>query len=230
MVAVSSHVAIAIPCFGQAHFLGDAVESLKGQTYPHWTAAVVFPRSDESVVCRAIDGNTRFALIPRPPMCLAAARNAGVRQLAGEYIVTLDADDVLAPTYLARAVAVLDADPSVRVVYSRICLFGAETGPPNIPPYSLAVLRARNVLPSSAMCRRSDFARVGGYDEKLSRALEDWEFWISVLKDGAGSVVQLPTVEFFYRRHAQSMSVNWPVDEWLEAREYIRAKHGDFCT
>ena len=54
----------------------------------------------------------------------SVARNIGIAQTDGEYILPLDADDKIAPTYLEKAVQVLDENESIGIVYSKAMLFG----------------------------------------------------------------------------------------------------------
>ena len=56
----------------------------------------------------------------------------------------------------------------------------------------------------SAMYRKSDWDQIGGYDETLTSGLEDWEFWIAILKNGGG-VKCLEEVGFYYRIKNDSM-------------------------
>lgn len=51
-----------------------------------------------------------------------------------------------------------------------------RTGEWKLAPYSRELLARKNMIPISAMYRRSDWVRVGGYCKEII-AREDWEFW-----------------------------------------------------
>src|SRR6185312_9649642 len=116
----------------------------------------------------------------------------------GDYILPLDADDVLEPTYVEKAVAMLDARPDVGIVYCKAMKFGAERGPWKLPAYALSELVIGNVIFVSAMFRRSDWELVGGFDEELRYGVEDYDFWIKLVHRGR-DVVQLDEYLFNYR-------------------------------
>ncbi|MGO8078119.1 hypothetical protein AB9F41_37935, partial [Rhizobium leguminosarum] len=74
-----------------------------------------------------------------------------------------------------------------------------------LPEFSLSLLARRNHIDTCALYRRTDFDRIGGYCEEII-AREDWDFWISLLKDG-GEVVRLPEVGCYYRVRKQSKRI-----------------------
>jgi hypothetical protein len=71
-----------------------------------------------------------------------------------------------------------------------------KNGPYNLTDYSLKKLALDNMIVYTALYRKIDWRRIGGYDEKMEHRLEDWEFWINLLKDG-GEVVQVNSIPFF---------------------------------
>src|SRR3712207_4601210 len=92
-------VSIVIPCYNQAHFLGEAIESVLAQTYPHFEVVVVDDGSTDNTEAVA----ARYPgvrCIRQENQGLAAARNTGIRRSNGSYLVFLDADDRLLPNAL----------------------------------------------------------------------------------------------------------------------------------
>ena len=94
--------------------------------------------------------------------------------------------------------------------------------------YSPRLLAIRNMIVSSAMFRRSDFERVGKYDENLTTGYEDWELWIALTKNG-GRVLSSPQADFLYRQHGSSRSHLITDGEDRHSKAYIFQKHRDFC-
>src|SRR5215216_7819784 len=89
-------VSIVIPCYRQAHLLGDAIESALSQTYPRVEVVVVddgSPDDPASVVAR----HPEVHFVQQANQGGSVARNAGLRASRGEYVVFLDGDDVLLP-------------------------------------------------------------------------------------------------------------------------------------
>ena len=91
------------------------------------------------------------------------------------------------------------------MVCPRAEFIGDRSGEWKLPPFSLKLLARKNMIDTCALYRKTEWERVGGYCEEII-AREDWEFWISVLKDG-GKVVRLPQIELYYRVRAGSKRI-----------------------
>ncbi len=97
-VVVDEHtlVSIVIPCYNQAHFLKEAIESVLSQTYKNVEVVVVDDGSTDNTqfVCNSYN-NIKYVRAER--VGLSAARNIGVQFSKGDFIIFLDADDYLYP-------------------------------------------------------------------------------------------------------------------------------------
>ena len=109
----------------------------------------------------------------------------------------MDADNILMPNYIAKAVKILDENSDVKVVTMTAEFFGDRTGIWKLPEFSLERLAKKNIMDTCAMYRREDYDMTDGYCAKII-AREDWEFWIALLKNG-GKVVKIPEVSLRYR-------------------------------
>ena len=87
----------------------------------------------------------------------------------------------------------------------RANFFGLRTGDWILPPYSLSLLARKNMLCASALYRKKDWERTGGYCKEII-AREDWEFWINVLQNG-GKVVTTDKIGMHYRIRENSKRV-----------------------
>jgi glycosyltransferase involved in cell wall biosynthesis len=116
-------VSIGIPVYNGARYLQEALDSIAAQTYRDWELVICDNAStDETAsICRRFVENEPRARYHRNPVNIGSDRNFNLcAELArGEYFITVAYDDRLHPEYLARAVAVLDADPRVAFVHSR---------------------------------------------------------------------------------------------------------------
>jgi glycosyltransferase involved in cell wall biosynthesis len=130
----------------------------------------------------------------------AAARNAGIARARAAYILPLDADDWLAPTFLERTVPVLDADPAVGVVHTWVRLAGRHHGVWRTGEFSLPALLARCTIHVSSLFRRALWESCGGYDPRFVHTAEDWDLWVSAAARGwEGRCV--PEVLAYYHRN-----------------------------
>lgn len=204
-------VSIVIPCHNDGELLLEALASAQAQTLP---GCEVIIANDHSTAPRTLDilrrlgeEGKKIVNVPDGHAGLPAARNCAIRESRGKYILPLDADNKLAPQYAQQASDVLARHADVALCYGRAEFFGLKEGPWNLEAYSYPKLLCSNMIDSCAMFRRTDFDRLGGYDERLRLGYEDWAFWIKLL-EGGGRVVRLDEVLFYYRVREASLSAN----------------------
>ena len=194
-------VSVIVPCYKQAEFLPEALSCVLAQTCPDWECIIIndgSPDNTEAVAQSWLAKDARFKYLQQENQGPSAARNNAIRHSSGKYILPLDADDRVGAGYLSDAVAALEQDAELTLVYSRVSFCGEKHGEWELPDYSPSELLVRNMIFNSAIFRRADFDRVGGYDESFREGHEDWEFWISLLCPD-GKVLKLPEIYYFYR-------------------------------
>ncbi|MCK5662526.1 MAG: glycosyltransferase family 2 protein, partial [Thiotrichaceae bacterium] len=161
-----SKVSVIIPCFNQGRYVLETLTSVLNQTYPNIEVIIINDGSDDkdttSILSRVDLGNVQ--VIHTTNQGLAAARNNGIQEACGDFILPLDADDLIAPGYVKQAVDVFKKNKDVGIVYCRARLFGTVTTKWLLPPYSLKEMLLDNVIFCSALFRKSDWEAVGGYD------------------------------------------------------------------
>jgi hypothetical protein len=123
----------------------------------------------------------------------------GIEASRGRYVLPLDADDRLHPSWGQLGITALDADPRLGVVYGDAIYFGAWKGRWTMGRFDLARLLERNFIASCAVIRREVWEEVGGYDPAFSPVMwEDYDMWLSVAERG-WAFGYLPEVLFDYR-------------------------------
>ena len=199
-----SRVSVVIPCYDSGATLDEAVQSALAQSWNDLEVVVVDDGSTDPATVALLDGAAwpRTRIIRQANAGPSAARNAGIRLATGEFILPLDADDRIDPTYVAKALAAFSEDPGLGVVYCKATRFGAAQGPWELPDYSLRELVIDNVIFVSGVFRKADWARVGGFDEHLRHGVEDYGFWVKLVNAGC-RVRQLDEALFHYRVQAE---------------------------
>lgn len=199
-------VSIVIPCYNQGAYVDEAVESALAQTFRDFEIIIVNDGSTDPETNDILKSRQwpQTRVLHTTNQGLSMARNNGIREAVGDYILPLDADDRIGPRYLEQAAAVLDREPSTGIVYCLADCFGAQQGRWAIPPFSLRGMLFTNLIFCSALFRRDDWVRVGGYNANMKSGWEDWDFWLSLLDLGR-EVRQLPEVHFYYRVKEISM-------------------------
>ena len=208
--SVPTLVSVVIPCYNQAQYLAEAVESVIAQTYPHWEIVIVndgSPDQTNLVAQRLIlqHPERKIRLIEKVNGGLSDARNAGIGHARGELILPLDADDKIAPTFLTKTVAVLQVHPEIAIAYTDWVYFGAQTGRRAAIDYDFKQMCTKeNLFTCTSLFRRKAWEVTGGYNPNMTKGVEDWDFWISCGEKGfIGQRISEPL--FFYRAKDVSM-------------------------
>lgn len=202
-------VSVVIPCFRQAHFLPEAIESVLAQDHGAVEIVVVDDGSPDNVgeVAARYPG---VKYLRQPNGGLAAARNAGLEEANGDFLLFLDADDRLLPEAIERGLEELRADPEAMMAAGTWRLIG-EAGeplpadPPQQPPQAFAALLESCFIstPAAVLYRRELFDRIGGFDPEVS-ASADYDLY---LRTAARFPVRLhPHAVAEYRRHGANMT------------------------
>lgn len=221
-----TEVSVVIPCYNQGEFLPEAVESVRSQTHKNLEIIIVDDGSDDgktSAMCQAFEG-PGVRVLATSNQGLAAARNNGIELASGTYILPLDADDRIAPEYIAKALEVLERDNDVGIVYCKARLFGAVEGEWRLPDYSLEEILKDNVIFCSALFRKDDWEIVGGYDPGMVYGWEDYDFWLSLIERGR-KVHRLQEHYFFYRVSPESMVRSKEKSQKVEMFKRIFQRH-----
>jgi glycosyltransferase involved in cell wall biosynthesis len=219
-------VSVVVPCFNQAHFLPDAIESVNAQTYPNVEIIVVDDGSTDNTSA-VVERYPGVRAVRHDNQGLAAARNAGLQHATGEYVVFLDADDMLLPEALAVGARALEERRDVAFVFGYTMFTmddGSEPPAPHRPQmtgeYYPALLAGCPIMPpASVMFRRSIFDEMEPFDPSLTAA-EDYELYYRIARRHA--VQCHATVITVYRRHGANMT-GGSVRNLL--RENLRALH-----
>ncbi|HTE24076.1 glycosyltransferase family 2 protein [Flavitalea sp.] len=223
-------ISVIVPCYNVGAYLDETLESVLNQSYENWECIVVndgSPDNTAEVGLKWEQKDKRFIYLELENGGVERARNKGIEIAKGEFILPLDGDDKLAPTFLEKTLKVFTDAPDTMLVYCLVEQFGDKQGILHMKDFNLHNLAVLNMIVCTALYRKSEWVRTGGYDEKVKYHLEDWEFWINMLKDG-GTVVRIDEPLFFYRIRPFSgiRSVNEEKLKYM--RRYISTKHAAF--
>ncbi|WP_417909390.1 glycosyltransferase family 2 protein [Candidatus Electronema sp. PJ] len=219
-------VSVIIPCFNQGQFVDEAVGSVLAQTYQDFEIIIVNDGSTDNETNHILADCTRdkTRVITTSNQGLSSARNNGIREAVGEYILPLDADDRIGPTYLEQAVRLLDADPELGIVYCKGQYFGDRNSEWLLPDYSLEEMLLNNVIFCTAFFRRVDWEEGGGFDPAMIYGWEDYDFWLSLIERGR-QVKRIPEILFDYRIRSDSMLRSREKKQKVETLVKIFHKH-----
>ena len=217
-------VSIIIPCYNQAHFLCDAIDSALDQTYKDIEIIVVNDGSQDNTLSTA--GSYDVRIVNQVNKGLPASRNVGIKIATGKYIVTLDADDKIHPEFVEKCLKQIE---QYDVVSTWLHTFGNENrnwgSDLDEPKYEHFI--KRNEINCCSMFKREMWQDLKGYDETMREGFEDWEFWIRASMEGYRFKI-IHEHLFYYRKHSVSMfkEANMKRDRLIEGMKARRSTTG----
>ncbi len=218
-------VNIIIPCYNQAQYLPDALQSIYLQSHKNWECLIINDGSTDLTEQVAIEWqrkDSRFRTINKRNGGLSSARNAGLAEAKGDYIQFLDADDVIHPDKFKLQLASIN--PEVNYAISYCNYFSSkeknllEPFPYHISPefktknYLIELINrwekslsipCHCFLISNKILKENKIT----FDETLKNH-EDWDFWMNIFRTNP-AVFYLPEQLATYRIHSSSMSRNY---------------------
>ncbi len=197
-------VAVVIPCFNHGEFLAESVASAFDQTMAPVKVVVVDDGSTEPGIDAALSALPDEVEVIRQVNCgRGAARNTGAEAVPdADFLLMLDADDILPRDAIENLHRALVADPEAGFAYGRMNYFGDWSGEVRLPPFDPLAILYRPTTGWIGMLRREAFDSYGGYATALE-GYEDWDLVLGVLEHG-WDAAQVDEIVLQYRRHGQS--------------------------
>jgi glycosyltransferase involved in cell wall biosynthesis/Flp pilus assembly protein TadD len=208
-------VSVIIPCYAQAQYLREAMESVLAQTYTRWEMIVVNDGSPDNAsdVARSFMAEhpeCAVRLLERANHGVSNARNAGALAAEGDFLLPLDADDRIAPAFMATCLAALRSAPGAGFAYTHIRRFGLVNEVFVLPQFDAhTVVHEDNTIAICALIRRAMWEQVGGYNESMLQGYEDWDFWVGCIEKGwIGVCIPEPLFEYRIKAAGANTSAN----------------------
>ena len=224
--AKSPTVSIVVIFKDAEDFLEEAVESVRAQSFRDWQLLLVDDGSTDgsTAIAKRYAGSDLVYYLEHPGHTnrgMSAARNLGLSRAAAEFVLFLDADDVLFQDALEQQVKILRTHPRVGMVYGPLEYWYGWTGlpedqardfvyPVGVPtdqiyePPQLIGMFIRNIAfaPSGMLLRRALVEQVGGFDDDFRDLYEDQVFAAKVCR--TASVYISSRCFYRYRQHPDS--------------------------
>jgi glycosyltransferase involved in cell wall biosynthesis len=210
---------VVIPCYNYARYLSECIESVLNQSEKAWEIIVVDDEStdDTKEVCEKYP----VKYIWQKNKGLSGARNTGISQATGDYILCLDADDMLRPDSIKEYMKLVDENSIAQL---GMMYFGLQIATFRPCGATLQSLLRSNSIYCNSVFPRSAWEKVK-YDESqtMRLGLEDWLFWIELFANGyilkMGDYISL-----LYRRHGNAMTQATTHPRWNEITQYMKEK------
>lgn len=215
-------ISVVIPCYNHAKFLKDSYSSIANQTWKNTEVIIVDDGSLDDTSKIALNLFSRYnklssRLIRQTNRGLAEARNAGIRAARGQWILTLDADDMFRPDFLSLAMKEAQKNPEINHISCGVQKFGHEAGIWIPRSFSPERLMEENTFPCASLFKKELWEKAGGYDPSHPWGVEDWNFWLRCMKAGI-IPIQLPYLGMLYRTHKSGSMHSKMMNHWIETK------------
>jgi glycosyltransferase involved in cell wall biosynthesis len=234
-------VTIVIPSFNYAHTVGRAIQSVKNQTWGEFECCIVDDGSTddtESAVTEAIAGDSRFTYVKQQNAGVANARNNGVAMGTGKYVMCLDADDAVEPTFLETCVNALEEE-NIGIAYTGLRAVFPDghmeiSAWPDEFDYE-GQLKRRNQIPTCCVYRRQMWERLGGYRQRYApkgAGAEDAELWLRAGANGydARKVTDDPLFVYSFLTGRVSGNPSYHEVDWTAWHPWVLDKQHPFAS
>lgn len=180
-------VSVIIPCYNDYKYINDAVDSINKQDYKNVEIIIIDDGSNlktKEILKEIIQPN--LIVITQNNSGPSVARNVGINEAKGEYILTLDADDTFEPSFLSKGVQVLNSNSKIGIVTCWCRVFNDIGVQDELKTTGgeISDLIFSNGILGTSLYRRECWKLIGGYDEKMKNGFEDWDFNIRLIEEG----------------------------------------------
>lgn len=223
-------IAVIIPYCDSADFLPETLRSVSNQTHKNIEIILVDDGSQREPLTSAMVEPyvAKYKIIYQENQGPAVARNTGILAANSNYIVTLDSDDTLEPTYLEKCLATLIKYPDLGFAYTGAQYFDKYVHRIPMQDYNFYLLLRHNFLLCAALFRKEAWKAVGGFSPDFKSGREDWNFWISLGERGwYGKLI--PEYLFNYRQRSVSRQMGARGKD-REIRQKIRGRHAELFS
>ena len=220
-------VSIIIPVYNYGYSLGRTLDSVFRQTYKNIEIIIVDDGSTDIHTKLKMDtlDIPHTTIIRQENGGPSKARNTGIKSSNGEYILPLDSDDMILPTYIEEAVNAIKYSDNISPVYCDTIHEGQMKGTEQRPEWSKERLLQGPFIVNCSLFSRKAFDAVGGFDESL-KGWEDYDLWIRMMKNGYVGK-RIPRPLFVYIHHESDGTVSTHANQNMqELRDRIMTKNG----
>ncbi len=220
-------VSFIIPYFNAGRTIQETVDSIFYQSYKNFDIWIVNDGSTEPLSIEKLknfEGNEKIQILHQENAGPSTARNLAIQQSKAEFIVPLDADDLIDSNSIAESLNVFK-NREIGIVYGNIQYFGEEKTVKKQADFKMERQLIMNQIAVTALIRKEVFIDIGYYDQFLSKpGLEDWEFWIRV---GQSSWKFKKLEMIFFKVRIQNSSRTYQVanNNLNIIKDYVYKKH-----
>jgi glycosyltransferase involved in cell wall biosynthesis len=202
-------VTVVTPSYNQADYLEQTIRSVLGQNYPNLEYIIVDGGSNDGSVdiIRNYEQDLTW-WVSEPDSGQAEAINKGLKRANGEIVAWLNSDDLYAPGAIAQAVAAMEQNPGLGMVYGNALTFDQDGHPLNeltFGDWGLEEFVAFRIICQPAVFMRRSIVEQAGYLNPDYHFLLDHHLWVRIARPT--EVQHIPQIWAFARHHRHAKNV-----------------------
>ena len=197
-------ISCVIPVYNQGQFLGSAISSLLDQTVKPLEIICVNDGSTDNSLEVAKTFENRIRIINQVNKGLPSARNTGIMWATGDFVLFLDADDILLETAIEKITEVVEKTGADIISPSLKCFGLANDEIILIDNPTIEDFKVANRVGYCSAVKREVLLEVGAYSPRMTFGYEDLHLWFDLLSRGK-KLVTIPEVLWLYRTKEKSM-------------------------
>ena len=221
-------ISICIPTFNRSKYLKEAIESALNQNYENYEIIIVDDGSTDNTVemVKSINSDKIRYVKSEVNLGRPKIRNKLVTLAKSDFLLWLDDDDILKENIINDYVKIIQANPSVNIIYGNLLQFDDETGneiqkfEPNDYTKSKSEMLRNLILGNgitfpASLIKKELFEQCGYFDEEYLRA-QDYELWSRLYKKA--NFYKVNDIVCYYRKHNSNVSFGSIIDHSYEAK------------
>lgn len=194
-------ISVIVPVYNTEKYLAESLDSVIRQTFKDIEIICVDDGSTDNssnILSKYAKKDSRIKVISQKNQGVITARNNAIKQAEGDYIYTLDSDDVIDETTLEKSYKAIIAGKG-DIITCRIMCFGEQNEEMRLPKPNKINMAGGNCLVNAALFKKSLFDKSGGFDHAFDKELEDYDFWLNMVYRQNATFYRIPEILFFYR-------------------------------
>lgn len=200
-------VSIITSYYNSKEFLKQTVNSVINQTFPYWEWIIVDDGSTQKEtyeILKSLEAkDSRIKVYHKQNEGLAKGRDYAIKYSTTKYILPLDADDLIDPTYIETLYFTLETNKEASFAFTNSVGFGKYIYLSN-PDFDSERMKTDNHITATSLIRKEKIIELGGYGLAKRYVNEDWHLWLRMLAKGYYPV-QVSFYGFWYRRRKTSL-------------------------
>lgn len=209
-------VSVIIPIYNYGVQFEKTLQSVFDSTYKNFEIVIVDDGSSNEYVkfkLKSLVNHPNIKVITQENSGPSSARNNGVKNSIGQFILPLDADDMIHPDYIQSCINILKNNKNISPVYCDTNHVGEIQGVEQRPEWSMERLTQGPFIVNCSMFSRESFEKCGGYDENL-KGWEDYDLWIRMGLNGyIGKRIPKPMFVYFHHEKDGTISTQANINQ-----------------